>query len=477
MTGPNLLIATPFSTVPDLLMTGIVVGVIVLLIGVGYSAFFKKRLIENVPTSKCQGVTIGLNELKGRVNCAQPLTAYLSERQVVYYNYSVEEQWRKRTRSNGKTRTQSGWKTLDSGTFQVPFQLHDDTGDIRVHPEGAEFHGHQIIARTVRKSDPLYYGKGPRTSIANSTGRRRFRETIIANGAEAYVMGTVRVRDEVDVVAPEVAQDEFGEAFIISSKSEDELIKKFGWQSTGSFAGAFAAAVAGPSLFVALAFEGNVPDSTWSTVLILSIVLGLLVPMVIAGLYAKTIYNGLVDLRNRVRRAWAMLDVEFKRRHDLIPNLVNVVKSVASHERQVLESVVQARTNPNLSSEPNSEEARQVSQAIDQQTQGLQQLFAVAEAYPDLKSDGAFKKLMRELTRCEEKIALARSFYNDSVECVNNRVETFPDMLLAGLAGTQKEEFLSFEPFEKKPVKIDMSLDDEARTQPQARPQPAPHSE
>lgn len=449
--------AAMFSSPQDLLMTALVVTLVVVFIGVGYTAFFKKRLIENVPTSKCQGVTIGLNELKGKVNCQGPLTSFLSERPAVYYSYTVKEQWKKRVVQDGKSKTKTGWKTIDSGTEMTPFFLHDNTGKIRVNPRGAEFHGDQVINRKCRRMDPMYYGKGPRKAIANSTGRRRFRETIIGNGSNAYVMGTVGLQQNPDIVRPEVHDDEFGEAYLIASKSEDELIKKFGRKSTFSFLGSWITAAAGPHLFLLLAYEENVPEASQEAAMVLSIALAALVPLVIAGLYAKTLFNGLVDLRNRVRRAWAMLDVEFKRRHDLIPNLVNVVKSVASHEREVLESVVRSRQRVQMSDQPDGEQARQVAQAINQQSAGLQQLFAVAEDYPELKSDGAFQKLMSELKRCEDKIALARQFYNDSVECVNNRVGTFPDMLFAGLAGAKEEDYLEFQSFEKKPVDVDLS--------------------
>lgn len=450
-------IAEASSLEQVLIPVGLAVVSLALLFG-GYRAFFKKRLIENVPTSKCQGVTIGLNELKGTASTARPLTSYLSERDCVYYSYKIEEQYKKVVRKDGKKRVRKKWRTIASETRSKPFELSDETGSIRVHPKGAEFHGDKVVSKTCRRRDPMYYGKGPRRSLRRSTGRRRFREEIIANDTDAYVMGSARVRD--DAAIPEIADDEFAELFLISSQSEDKLVSKFAWQSRGMFLGSIIAAVITPTVYTTMA-DNIAFGAAASASMGWMILAGVFVASVVFLLYLKTVFNGLVDLRNRVDRAWSMLEVEFKRRHDLIPNLVQMVKTIADHERETLEAVTEARTDAQIGAQPNSEDATKVSSAIDHQTSALGEIFAVAEAYPQIKTEDHFHKLMEELTRCEDKIALARNFYNDSVERVNNRVHTFPDMLLASVAGTEEQELLQFQEFEKKPVEIDLSIDED----------------
>ncbi len=434
----------------------IAAGALILLI-LGCRALFRKRLIENIPTSRCKGVTIGLNELKGTARTKRPLTAFLSEKEVVYYSYKVEEEYKRTVRNkDGKTRTKREWRTVASGRKFKPFELHDDTGRIRVHPEGAEFHAVRAFSETCRRSNPLYYGKGPRRGVRRSTGRRRFTEEIIPHGEPTYVLGTARVRE--DIVEPEIACGESGEIFLVSAKSEDDLIRKYAWQARGAFLGALL--LAGLAPVVRTINTQGLPFGEALTAALGWVILAMgVVGAVILALYLTTVYNGLVDLRNRARRAWAMLDVEFKRRHDLIPALARVVGTAAEHEKDTLDAVVKARSNPARASEGGPDGTAEVGAVIDEQSSSLERIFALTEDHPQLRTDRNFRKLMEELTRCEDKIALARAFYNDSVERMNIRVGTFPDLLLAPAAGTSRTAPLSFEAFETKPVTIELTPD------------------
>ena len=153
------------------------------------------------------------------------------------------------------------------------------------------------------------------------------------------------------------------------------------------------------------------------------IVLGLIVVVV---LWAIMTYNGLVSLRQRVNQAFADIDVQLKQRHDLIPNLVETVKGYATHERGTLEAVVQAR-NAAISAQGPAAQAA----AENQLTGALRQLFALSEAYPDLKANTTMMALMEELTSTENKVAFARQAYNDAVMSYNTARETFPTNLLA----------------------------------------------
>lgn len=144
----------------------------------------------------------------------------------------------------------------------------------------------------------------------------------------------------------------------------------------------------------------------------------------------------LVALRNRAEEAWSDIDVQLKRRYDLIPNLVETVKGYAAHERQTLESVTQARANA-----LNAQTVAEHAQAEDMLTGALKSLFAVSESYPDLKANQNFLELQRELSDTENKIMASRRFYNTSVQTLNTAIEQFPNNLVAGPMGFQKKEF------------------------------------
>ena len=164
------------------------------------------------------------------------------------------------------------------------------------------------------------------------------------------------------------------------------------------------------------------------------IVLGAIALLVI---WVIIIYNGLVAMRQRVNQAFADVDVQLKQRHDLVPNLVETVKGYAAHERGTLEAVVQARNAAMTAQGP-----AQMAQAENMLTGALRQLFALSEAYPDLKANQNFQQLQMELSDLENKIAAARRFFNNAVQEYNTGIQQFPAVLLAGPTGfTQKEFF------------------------------------
>jgi LemA protein len=171
----------------------------------------------------------------------------------------------------------------------------------------------------------------------------------------------------------------------------------------------------------------------WVVLVILAIVL-LLVVWVVA------IYNRLVRSRNRVDNSWAQIEVQLKRRHDLIPNLVETVKGYAAHERGTFESVTQARTAAQQAQGPAA-----AAQAEGILSQALGRLFAVAEAYPELKASQNFLDLQGQLRDTEDKIAVSRQVYNDTVLTFNNAIQTFPAVILANSFGFSKREFFEIE--------------------------------
>jgi LemA protein len=160
-------------------------------------------------------------------------------------------------------------------------------------------------------------------------------------------------------------------------------------------------------------------------------------------------YNGLVRRRNQVDNAWSQIDVQLKRRYDLIPNLVETVKGYAGHERGTLESVTSARANAISAQGPASQ-----AQAENALTGALRSLFAVAESYPDLKANQNFLELQRELSETENRAAYARQYYNDSVLSYNNAVTTLPQNIFAVMFGFQTREYFEAGGEERGPVRV-----------------------
>ena len=181
--------------------------------------------------------------------------------------------------------------------------------------------------------------------------------------------------------------------------------------------------------------------------MLVAIIVGVIVVIVVLFFWLG--YNSLVKSRNRVDNAWSQIDVQLKRRHDLIPNLVETVKGYAAHERGTFEAVTNARANAIRAEGPG-----QAAQAENVLTGALKSLFAVAEAYPDLKANQNFLQLQEELTATEDKVAYARQFYNDSVLTYNTKIQQFPTMVLAGMFKFEDRDFFDAEPGDTEPVQV-----------------------
>ena len=183
------------------------------------------------------------------------------------------------------------------------------------------------------------------------------------------------------------------------------------------------------------------------------IIIGVVIALVVVlGLIVVGMYNGLVRARLRVREAWSGIDVQLKRRASLIPNLVETVKGYAQHEREVFENVTRARSMLQQATTPG-----QAAEANNMLTQTLRSLFAVAEAYPDLKANENFLDLQNELSDIEEKIAYARQFYNTNVLSYNTKTETFPSVFFANMFNFEPAEFFEAEEEARQDVRVDFS--------------------
>lgn len=181
--------------------------------------------------------------------------------------------------------------------------------------------------------------------------------------------------------------------------------------------------------------------------ILLYVIIGVLV---IAVLWIIGVFNSLITLRNRTKEAWSDIDVQLKRRYDLIPNLVETVKGYAAHEKQLFEKVTEARSRA-----MGAQTVKEKAEAENALSSTLKSLFAVAENYPQLRAVESFVELQRELTDTEDKIQAARRFYNGNVRDINIKIEKFPSNAVASMFGFKKMEFFEIEEAAaKEPVKV-----------------------
>lgn len=171
--------------------------------------------------------------------------------------------------------------------------------------------------------------------------------------------------------------------------------------------------------------------------------------IVVVALWLVSVFNGLIKFKNRTKEAWSDIDVQLKRRYDLIPNLVETAKGYAKHEQGTFEKVIKAR---NVAMQAQGAEAK--GKAENMLTDTLKSIFALAEAYPDLKANQNFLKLQDELSDTENKIQASRRFYNGNVRDFNTKIEMFPTNMVAGILGFSKFEFFEAEETEKENVQV-----------------------
>lgn len=180
-----------------------------------------------------------------------------------------------------------------------------------------------------------------------------------------------------------------------------------------------------------------------------SLIIVLLV-IIVAGIWLVIMFNSLIRSRNRVKESWSDIDVQLKRRYDLIPNLVETVKGYAAHEAGTLDKVIQARAKA-----MSAQGAKEKGEAENMLSGALKSMFALAEAYPQLRAVESFTKLQDELTDTENKVQAARRFYNTNVLSFNTKIEQVPNNIVASMFGFKKEEFFEItDAVEKEPVKV-----------------------
>lgn len=409
----------------------------------------RKRLIDDLPTSKTQGVFIGLTELRGTAESETPLTSFLAEVPCVQYDWRVEESWSRTVtethrdaqgRTQTRTRTERGSTTVASGGESAPFYLKDDTGVIPILPEGAQVEGTRTFNQTCTPSDALYFGKGPRREVANSDHRRYFHETAIPLHAMLYVMGQARERQ--DVVAAEIAYDKQAPMFLVSTRTEKQVSAGYGlWFSVWLVSG-LVVSIGGVLAQGLLEPFGSAarwqPYAVAAAAFLFALGLG----------WVWTVFNSLINLQQRVRQAWSQVDVQLKLRNDLIPSLAEVVEGYRAHESEVQKLVAELRGQ--LAATPPG--------VAGPDFKGFAPaLRVVVERYPELKASELFLQLQQRLVDTEQRIALARDYFNEIATFYNIRLAIIPDRFVAALVRLRPATLIGAADFERVPIRVQLA--------------------
>ena len=392
----------------------------------------RKRLIQDLPTSATKGVALGLNELVG--TAGSPLSEASPQASVdcVWWKneFYVED-------------GDNGWrKTNERQGGPLAFELTDESGTVLVRPRKAQVSAPKSYDGPY--VDPVLAATDvslvTRYLAGQTAKKKKVVERVIKAGDPVYVLGTAQL--PMDSLEVYVGPDRVGhEPFLVRVGNEADALytERFatGLACTVALASAAGAGIARADgrAIAAGGFDWATLD-LWSPLISMGIVLGVL------GLASLVfVYNGLVRLHHRARAAWGLIDVQLRRRHDLLPGLVETVKAHAHHEAAVQASVTQLRSSvaEELPAEPTDAAVRSADAQIRAETLALDRLLALVEAYPVLTADASFARMRAELVDTEDRVALARAFYNNSVQVLHDRAHVLPGALVAWLFGLDLE--------------------------------------
>ena len=395
-----------------------------LLLALGLVSLQQKRIIDDTPTLKAMGVFIGQAELKGTAESENPLTSYITGTKCVYYSWSIME-----------LHPTAGWTNISSGKKASTFYLKDDTGAVRIDPENALVLCDEVLNSNVDQNDPLYLEEGLPVGINESRRHRLFKETLIPLHAPLYVIGQARERK--DKVAVEIAYDEDEPLYVISTRGEKRVSSEY-WNRFLILAViGFIISIVFPRLsemgriFDPLSFA---PLTLTELNPLIGFIPGVIFMVTLILGWWLVVYNSLVNLRNDVDRAWSTIDVQLNRRSDLIPNLVEIIEGYKEHEEYIQSQIATLRA-----------------QSMNPETPiGVASLIhSIAEAYPELKAGQQFLELQQALEDTEQRIALARGYYNEQTRFYNTRLEVIPDTFVAQLGGLQPRQYWEAENFQR----------------------------
>ena len=388
----------------------------------------RRRLLDDTPTSKTLGIFIGEVEVEGVCISTAPIRAKFCYKDCVIYKWGIDEEWQRwetetYTDSQGRTRTRQvlrrGWTTIAGESLYQGFYLKDEFGYVWVHPKGSDYDTLSLFEEYTDRGQALYV-MGPDDEVMDSTGRRRFYESGIPVGTELFVRG--RASERPDIVAPQIIEDPLAEMFIITYRKEKDI-------SSGK-----------ATAYVLWNLVGLVTAMGIGALLTPNDLKG---PIIGVSIYSFAwfmgwlwmVFNSLIGLRNRVQQAQSLIDVQLKRRSDLIPPLIASLKGLRDYEAQVQTEIATLRGQ--------SMGTNQVSALVP----GLK---AIIEKYPELIANESFNALMKNLTETEDRIALARNYSNDITTFYNTRLERIPDRFVAQIVAMQPASLFVAQGFEHK---------------------------
>ena len=388
----------------------------------------RRRLLDDTPTSKTLGIFIGEVEVEGVCISTAPIRAKFCYKDCIIYKWGIDEEWQRwetevYTDSNGRTRTRQvlrrGWTTIAGESLYQGFYLKDEFGYVWVHPKGSDYETLSLFEEYTHRGGALYV-MGPDEEITDSTGQRRFYESGIPVGTELFIRG--RASERPDIVAPQIVEDPLAEMFIITYRKEKDI-------SSGKATAYVLWNLVGLATAIGIGalLTPNNPKGPIIGVSIYSFAW-------FAG-WVWMVFNSLIGLRNRVQQAQSLIDVQLKRRSDLIPPLIASLKGLRDYEAQVQTEIATLRGQ--------SMGTNQVSALVP----GLK---AIIEKYPELKANESFNALMKNLTETEDRIALARNYSNDITTFYNTRLERIPDRFVAQIVAMQPASLFVAQGFEHK---------------------------
>lgn len=400
----------------------------------------RRRLYADLPTTPAAAVFAGRNEVVGAAWTAHPTLSHRTSTPSVAWSWLLEEE-RRHTRTvtstdskgntTSRTETYEQWHKIDSREHQLAeLEVVDATGSALVRMTGAK-----VVVRTFETDVYRRDAEGGFLSrmVDNRTGRYRETEKGIAVGDRLFVVGEA-------VLDPHRLVPVLHDDVLVSTRTEES---HRGWLGAGALALLLVGAVA---TVVATSLTIDPDGPTRPTTILPG------VAVVATGLllsWAATSYNRLRLVAQGVDRAWSLIDVQLRRRHDLIPALAQVVRGHAEHESELLVAVAVAVAVRRTVAVGAARRAADLEAAADEQTADLRQVIALAEAHPELTADESFRSLAAQLADTEDRIAGSRTFYNDSLTLLEDRRQRFPDSLIARRVPLAHRELLGAEHFER----------------------------
>jgi LemA protein len=429
-----------------------------LAVGLGIaclSAWRKKWVIDDTPTSTCRGVFVGRNEVVGdAVPLYEPIVTPFSQTPAVWWSWDLER-WE-------KSGDDHSWVTKEARRSAAPFWLQDDTGRVLVRPRGADLEpvqtlcneldsgyappysrwqlrqwvlvGEDTVERAQSMADPAFseppsadggwFSSTPDTAspIAALSGKWRITEKVIAAGAPIYLLGTAAPRTD----GPGLEFAGSHGDLLVSTKSEAQVASSSGWTARLCGLGCLLLS----AVFVGAATDAVFDEIKWFLIFwTLGIEVGILFLLTL-----QRNYNRQVEVKEQAAKAWSLIDVSLQRRSELIPNLVEVVKGFTAHEREVQQAEAELRAVPaapateELPDDATLEGAQETDRGL---RTAARSALAVAEGYPDLKASQVYLDLQLRIADAEESVASARQFYNDAIEVLRTRRSQFPGSLFA----------------------------------------------